>query len=283
MQIELNDSGDAALRLQVLEPLAAHNAEMTGRRDPGGRVAVVLRDATGAIEGGMYASYWQTWMKLELAFLPEARRGGGLGARMLATLEHAAIGLGCRGVWTNSFSVQAPGFYEKQGYRVVGVLKDRPIGHEDVFLAKDGGLGTSPATMVVEFDADPAIGDAIGARLRAFTDTKAGPGNSRPLAILVRDEAGAVIGGLWGRTARGWLYVDLFGLPKTLRGTGLGTRLLRMAEQEARVRGCIGIWLDTFSFQARPFYEKLGLSVFGQIDNFPEGHTRFFLSRRLDG
>jgi len=53
------------------------------------------------------------------------------------------------------------------------------------------------------------------------------------------------------------------------------------AEAEARARGCIGIWLNTFSFQARGFYEKLGFTLIGQIDDYPVGHQRFFLQKRF--
>jgi GNAT superfamily N-acetyltransferase len=58
--------------------------------------------------------------------------------------------------------------------------------------------------------------------------------------------------------------------------------MIRMAEDQARARGCIGAWLDTFSFQARPFYERLGYQVIGRLDDFPPPFTRFFMARRLD-
>lgn len=53
------------------------------------------------------------------------------------------------------------------------------------------------------------------------------------------------------------------------------------AEDEGRLRGCIGVYLDTFDFQARPFYEKLGFTVFGTLEDYPPGHRRFFLKKRL--
>jgi GNAT superfamily N-acetyltransferase len=102
------------------------------------------------------------------------------------------------------------------------------------------------------------------------------------LALLIQDSAGAVSGGLWGRIFYDWLVVELLFIPEPLRRTGLGRRLLSQAEQHARDRGCIGIWLDTFSFQARPFYEKLGFTVFGQLDDYPQGMSRYWLQKRLD-
>ena len=54
------------------------------------------------------------------------------------------------------------------------------------------------------------------------------------------------------------------------------------AEAEARARGCVGAWLDTFGFQARPFYEALGYAVFGALEDQPPGHRRYVLMKRLD-
>jgi GNAT superfamily N-acetyltransferase len=105
--------------------------------------------------------------------------------------------------------------------------------------------------------------------------------DARPLAVLLQDPAGADIGGLWGRTARGWLHMDTPFVPDALRGAGLGSRLVRMAEAEAERRGNRGAWLDTFSFQARGFYERLGYSVFGTLEDYPPGHRRHYLCKRL--
>jgi GNAT superfamily N-acetyltransferase len=280
MQIELSDAGDPAHRAAVLAPLAAHNAEQTGRRDEGGRFAVLLREADGAVAGGMYATHWMDWAKLDMAFLPERHRFQGLGARMLASIEQAAIARGCHGLWLQTLSLQAPGFYEKQGYQVIGRLKDRPPGHEEVFLAKPLRPAALTDSLPVEADPDPTHRDTLRRLLMAYTDTRAAPAGIRDFALLVRDDGGAIQGGMWGWSGRSWLYIDLFALPPALRGARLGSRLLAMAEAEARARGCIGLFLDTFSFQARPFYEKHGLAVFGQIDDYPAGHTRYFLAKR---
>jgi GNAT superfamily N-acetyltransferase len=70
-------------------------------------------------------------------------------------------------------------------------------------------------------------------------------------------------------------------LPEDLRGAGLGRQLMEQAEQEAIHRGCHIIWLDTFTFQARGFYERLGYTVFGTLEDYPPGHSRFFLRKNL--
>ena len=108
------------------------------------------------------------------------------------------------------------------------------------------------------------------------------PNDFRPLAIFLSDpETGETLGGLWGWTSFSFLHIDLLYLPESLRGTGLGRRMMNQAEEEAVQRGCHGVWLDTFSFQARGFYERLGYTVFGSIEDYPPGQSRFFLRKTL--
>jgi GNAT superfamily N-acetyltransferase len=127
---------------------------------------------------------------------------------------------------------------------------------------------------------DGAARDPILRALIAYSEGQSCPMDARPVAALLRDPAGdAIVGGLWGRTAWGWLHMDTLYVPDALRGQGIGARLVRMAEEEAIRRGCLGAWLDTFSFQARGFYERLGYRVFGTIENQPPGHARHFLQK----
>ncbi len=109
-----------------------------------------------------------------------------------------------------------------------------------------------------------AVQDVILPGLVAFNEARAPGADWRPLAVLVKDETGAVLGGLSGSTAWRWLYVHLLWLPERLRG-----------------RGCRGVWLDSFAFQAPGFYQRLGYRVFGALDDYPPGHRRFFLCKDL--
>jgi GNAT superfamily N-acetyltransferase len=123
--------------------------------------------------------------------------------------------------------------------------------------------------------------NAVLALLVAYNDSQAGPHSYQPLALLLRDAGGATTGGLLGRLVYDWLYVELLGVPEPLRRQGLGTQLMRRAEAIARERGCVGVWVDTYGFQARGFYEKLGYEIFGTIDDHPRGSHRFFFRKRL--
>jgi GNAT superfamily N-acetyltransferase len=100
-----------------------------------------------------------------------------------------------------------------------------------------------------------------------------------PLVLALRGPDGIVIGGLYGATMWGWLLVDGLWVAEELRGRGLGRRLLLGAESAAIERGCRGAWLGTFDFQAREFYERLGYTVFAELDDFPAGHAHYHLRK----
>ncbi len=118
--------------------------------------------------------------------------------------------------------------------------------------------------------------------LRAYNEAQAGYYDSRPLAILVSDpETKKVAGGLLGRTSFGLLRVELFFLPEGRRRNRLGSRILAMAEEEARRRGCTRAVLSTLHFQAPGFYLKQGWEIAARIECEPPGHTRFHMTKKL--
>jgi GNAT superfamily N-acetyltransferase len=101
-----------------------------------------------------------------------------------------------------------------------------------------------------------------------------------PTNFVLRRAGGEVLGGLLGQIWGGWLQVTFLWVSEVVRGQGHGARLLAAAEAYAKERGCIGATLETHSFQARPFYERLGYRVFGTLDDYPPGHAKFFLEKR---
>ena len=128
---------------------------------------------------------------------------------------------------------------------------------------------------------DEAVRKGIVDPLVAYNRQQAGRDDVRPLILAIEDAQGQVVGGLWGRTAYDWLFVELLVVPEALRRQGVGTDLMRRAEAEAVARGCHGAWLDTFEFQARGFYERLGYTCFGELPDYPAGSARYFLQKPL--
>jgi ribosomal protein S18 acetylase RimI-like enzyme len=98
---------------------------------------------------------------------------------------------------------------------------------------------------------------------------------------VARSDDGAIVGGLTGKTYWNYLDVAFLWVDEGHRGSGFGKTLMLAAEAEARQRGCRYALLDTFSFQALEFYEKLGYRQFGQLSGF-SGHVRHYLAKDLD-
>lgn len=142
---------------------------------------------------------------------------------------------------------------------------------------------TAATTTVVAVEGEAA--DAVAALaldgVRRHNRAHAAPPGFAPLTLAARD-GDAVVGGLVAETGWEWLHVQLLWVEEAHRGRGIGRRLLAEAEAEARRRGCRHAYLDTFEFQAPRLYARLGWTVFGEQDDYPPGHRRFFLRKPLD-
>ncbi|MCK9684407.1 GNAT family N-acetyltransferase [Scleromatobacter humisilvae] len=118
-------------------------------------------------------------------------------------------------------------------------------------------------------------------QLTAYNASKAGGETPDYLFIAARDEDGTVRGGLVGATYLGWLSVTMVSMDESLRSQGHGAALMKLAEDEAVRRGCPRVFLETLSFQALPFYEKLGYEVHSKLEGFPPGGARYALTKML--
>jgi len=128
-------------------------------------------------------------------------------------------------------------------------------------------------------DADTAI---VAEGLRAYNTAQAGYDDYRPLAVFVTDPAtGKVLGGLYGGSYLGQLRIDRFFLPEGLRRDRLGSRLIAMAEEEGRRRGCTRLTLNTMEIQAPGFYRKQGYEMAAKLDCDAPGITRYVMTKRL--
>jgi GNAT superfamily N-acetyltransferase len=117
--------------------------------------------------------------------------------------------------------------------------------------------------------------------LRKFNEAYIGAPHEEPVAVFLRDDANEIVGGLMGQIKWRWLYVARLWISDTHRGKGHGSALLGAAEQYARDKGCVGSHLDTFEYQARPFYEKLGYVLWGTLEGNPPGYRQFHLAKRF--
>ncbi|WP_310541789.1 GNAT family N-acetyltransferase [Phenylobacterium sp.] len=122
----------------------------------------------------------------------------------------------------------------------------------------------------------------IWAPLLAFNEKTVGGAQGVPFALTITEpDSEELRGGLWALSLWGSFYIGLVVSPEGARGEGLGTELMVQAEAEAVARNCHNMWLDTYAFQARAFYERLGFTVFGQIDGPAPMFPRWFMRKDL--
>ena len=119
-------------------------------------------------------------------------------------------------------------------------------------------------------------------RLYEHNSSKTGQDDGQLFGFFIRDEKNEIIAGLSGWTWAQACQIQTLWVNPSLRGQGIGEKLLDAAEQEARERGCKIIMLESYSFQAPAFYQKHGYELAFQLQDFPPGHQNNWLVKRLD-
>jgi GNAT superfamily N-acetyltransferase len=135
--------------------------------------------------------------------------------------------------------------------------------------------------VTITSEANPADVEALRAGLTQHAAAKNRERDYQVLVVLLRDNTGEIVGGLYGNTLWGWLEISLLWVAESQRGARLGSRIMAAAEQEAIARGCRYAKVETFSFQALEFYRKQGYEVFAELNDFPVGESLYFLKKRL--
>lgn len=172
-------------------------------------------------------------------------------------------------------------------------------GIEAQVQAFDRALRHKPPALLVEHDGQyhfalfsqehPSYRGYVRSKLRQYnTESTIRDGffeqgvlRGTPLEIFLLDDRQKIRAGLVGLTRWNWLLIETLWVEESLRHQGFGKQLMLMAEQEAKRRGCIEAILDTFSFQAKGFYEKLGYEMFAQVDDYPSGYSFFQLKKEF--
>ena len=176
-----------------------------------------------------------------------------------------------------------------------------PAGIAAIWVSTNGTSGTRPAIPIlqaeggvgehvgvgddlqidVQHNPDPDLVQVLVRRLVAANDRVAPREHHEQLAVFASAN-GDLVGGACGYTHWGWLFVSHLWVDESLRGTGVGSELMDRIEQAGASRGVGAAHLDTYDFQALAFYENLGYRLFGRLDNYPVGHTRYFLTKDLN-
>jgi GNAT superfamily N-acetyltransferase len=121
----------------------------------------------------------------------------------------------------------------------------------------------------------------IGRGVSSYNIQQAGDNQFQRLCFVLQGDNNEILGGVISEVYWEWLYIDLLWVKEELRGRGYGRQLMETVEKKARQQGAKNAYLDTFSFQAPGFYERLGYKSFGELPAFPPGHERFFMKKEL--
>ena len=133
----------------------------------------------------------------------------------------------------------------------------------------------------IDDDPDPVDLEFLETQLRREASAAMSLGDGVELAIFVRD-AGKVVAGITGWTWGDSCELETLWVDPSLRGRGLGSRLMAAAETEAEARGCVQTVHFTYGFQTGRFYERIGYQLVGRVENFPSGTDVLWYRKRLN-
>ncbi|HME72852.1 MAG TPA: GNAT family N-acetyltransferase [Myxococcota bacterium] len=140
---------------------------------------------------------------------------------------------------------------------------------------------SAPLRIEREQAADSPHAQSLQRKIDEYNMELTGRRDWMPVAYFLRDDKDGVVGGVVGDIWGAWLHVRVMWVDAPRRRHGHGARLLRAAEELARERGCVGVYLETFSFQGSSWYPRFGYEVVGGVHDFPPGHSYYILQKRL--
>jgi len=181
-------------------------------------------------------------------------------------------------------------FYERLGFRVIGGAELSAALH--AIVEDETRRGLDPTRRVamkrpcvpsldVSDEAPPEDLQLLEEHINEFNFATTGIRDARGLIMLLRDANRTLYAGLSGHTWGGVAEIRFVWVDEAKRHSGIGSRLLRAAEHEARARGCRKIVLSTHSFQAPDFYCRHGYVIAGEFSEYPQGHRSIFLEKTL--
>jgi ribosomal protein S18 acetylase RimI-like enzyme len=277
--------------------LQDYNMEQTNGEwnKPEIEINLVLKDNDGNVLGGINASilYWVMW--LEIFWVDEKYRGLGYGRKLLLEAEKIGKNHGCvaSGTWT--FSFQAPEFYQRVGYEVIGVFDGYVNGITEYVLLKnlnsdDPKYKASVADFSKQFTISDVTNDddmkIVSEGLHEFVAGHVGELRKQypeiGIRFIVKNRDEEIIGGMNAGTTLGTMFIEEIWVDEEYRGQGYGKALLLNAEDIAKQYGCISGQIWILSFQNPSFFWKMGYEAFGISEGYyPNGIKEYDCIKRF--
>lgn len=139
----------------------------------------------------------------------------------------------------------------------------------------------SDLQVLVDETNDERINNTIKQGVLAFNQPYFGVQEAKPFTIYIIDDNKSILCGLYGCHFDKYIRVDMTWVDESYRKKGFGKKLFQKLDEYARQKHCKYIQLDTFDFQAKPFYEKMGFECIGTIPKWVEGYDCHFMRKTL--
>ncbi len=273
----------------IRQRMTEYNREQTnGEYDkPGIEINLVLKDSEGNVVGGISASTQVRVMYLETLWVADEYRKRGYGRDLVLAAENAGLEKGCITSHTWSLSFQAPGFYQKIGYELLGIYDGYPDGITESVLGKRlephqrDGLEENGRFSITEDVTEEEMGIVHAGLERHVAEQIGHKRDGIGIRLVIRDSADDVIGGLLAFTTIRNLVIELLWLDERYRGCGLGRKLILEAERIAQDHECIAVQTSVLSFQSPDFFRRMGYTVFGMSHGYPDPVKEYYLIKKF--
>ncbi|KAB2857349.1 MAG: GNAT family N-acetyltransferase [Anaerolineae bacterium] len=236
----------------------------------------------GGIEGQLSGS----WLYIDTLWLDESLRGKGYGVRLMNVIEQAAVQRGVQKAFLGTATFQAPAFYKKLGYQVVGEMPMATTAYHQFLMARQPLTPYDvPAETEIQLAAPPSEGDLdrLGEHLRDYNNRYIALNQSLFGAAFLKDESGKICGGITGyRVFESALFLGAIWMDEPMRGQGYETGLITTYEQAAMQNGILSAAISIADDDLAGCFEAVGYQVLGVFPDFPAGRTsRYLIKQKL--
>ena len=243
-----------------------------------------IKENGEVVAGVLAEAYCNATIFVDILWVKEDCRGKGYATALMADIECQAYNSGRRVSFLSTYTFQAKGLYEKLGYTVFGTITDCPQkGQDDFYMSK-----TLTATNYsADIEMHDVTDDDINVIVLGIVDYNKSelPFTQNPINVrfgkCIKDNDDIIAGILSISSCWKTFYILGLWVDENHRNKGYATTLIKAVEKEARDFGCEVAILETFNPEMRRVCEKLDYEVYGTLENCPEGHTRYFMSKKF--
>ena len=279
-QLALCDSPTKEEVTLIQKGLENYNKEQTNGEidNPGIEINLVVKDTKGDVVGGLAVSTMIRVMHLESFWVAKEHRKRGYGRELVLEAERIGREKGCITSQTMTFSFQAPEFYQKIGYTLIGIYNGYRHGITESILIKRLQYLDNDSTnsdrdsgrfSIVENAPEKEM-EIVHAGLHEHFYENVEREPKVDIQLVVRDHTGKAVGDLLGGSVIGIMYIEHLWLDEQYRGLGYGKKLVMEAERIAKENGLVAVQTWSPSFQAPEFFQKLGYKVYATADSYPD-------------